>query len=66
MERVLGASSLVLGTLLLVLGVAMVVSTLARGGGPAALGVILGVLFALAGAGRLYLAGVRPWRGGSR
>ncbi|HEX5910095.1 MAG TPA: hypothetical protein VFY44_06345 [Thermoleophilaceae bacterium] len=66
MERFLGASSLVLGTLLAVLGVVMVVSTLARGGGPLAFGVILGVLFVLAGAGRLYLAGVRPRRGGSR
>ena len=34
MQRVLGASSLLLATLLLVLGVVMVVSTLARGGGP--------------------------------
>ncbi len=36
------------------LGVAMLVSTLARGGGPLASGVIFGLLFILAGAGRLW------------
>jgi hypothetical protein len=41
---------------MLLLGVAMVASTLARGGGPLAIGVILGVLFVLAGAGRLYVS----------
>src|SRR5688500_17475199 len=46
-----------LGALVLLLGIAMVVSTLARGGGPLSLGVVLGVAFAAAGAGRLYLAG---------
>jgi len=60
MERALVHSGRILGAALCLIGVAMVVSTLARGGGPLALGVVLGVLFALAGAGRLYLAGVRP------
>jgi hypothetical protein len=47
-----------------VLGIAMIASTLARGGGPLALGVVLGVLFALLGAGRVVLAGGRrPPRG---
>jgi hypothetical protein len=41
---------------LLVIGVAMVVSTIARGGGVAALGVVVGVLFAALGAARLWLA----------
>lgn len=41
---------------MVVLGIAMVVSTLARGGGPLAVGVIFGVLFVAAGAARLYLA----------
>ena len=36
--------------------IALIVSTIARGGGPIALGVLLGILFALTGAGRLYLA----------
>jgi hypothetical protein len=41
---------------MVVIGVAMLVSTIARGGGPLALGVLLGVLFVAAGAGRMYLA----------
>ena len=40
---------------LVILGVAMVASTIARGGGPLAVGVVLGVLFCAAGAARLYL-----------
>ena len=43
------------------LGVAMIVSALARGGGALALGVVLGTVLALLGAGRLWLA-----RGGGR
>ena len=66
MERALGHTSRVLGLLLCGIGVAMVVSTLVRGGGPLALGVVLGVLFVLAGAGRLYIAGVRLPRGRPR
>jgi hypothetical protein len=58
-DRALVASGLLLGVALCVIGVAMVVTTIARGGGPLALGVVLGVLFVLAGAGRLYVAGVR-------
>lgn len=50
------ASSRVLNAVLLLLGLLMVVSTLARGGGPLALGVVLGVLFLLLGAARLRLA----------
>jgi len=65
MERALVHTGRVLGAALCLIGVGMVVSTLARGGGPLALGVVLGVLFVLAGAGRLYLAGVRP-RGRSK
>jgi uncharacterized membrane protein YccC len=44
------------GLLIAALGVVMVVTTLARGGGPLALGVVVGVAFTLFGAGRLYLA----------
>jgi hypothetical protein len=43
-------------TALLVLGVAMIVVTVAAGGGPLATGVLLGLLFAAAGAGRLWVA----------
>jgi hypothetical protein len=46
----------ILSTAMVVLGVVLVVSTLARGGGPLAIGVLLGVLFVAAGAGRFYLA----------
>ena len=49
-------ATLVLSAALLALGVAMVVTTLARGGGPLAYGVVLGTLFAAAGAARLWLA----------
>ena len=44
-----------MSVVLVALGVAMIVSTIARGGGPLALGILLGLLFAAAGAGRLYL-----------
>ena len=39
---------------MLVLGVAMIVRTLAGGGGPLAVGILLGLLFVAAGAGRLW------------
>jgi hypothetical protein len=52
-----------LSLLLCVVGVAMVVSTLARGGGPLSLGVVVGVAFAALGAARFWLA--RAARAGS-
>jgi hypothetical protein len=48
-------STRVLSAVLVLIGVALVVRTFAAGGGPLATGVILGVLFALAGGGRLWL-----------
>ena len=45
-----------MSTLMVVIGVALIASTLTRGGGPLAVGTILGLLFVAAGAGRLYLA----------
>jgi hypothetical protein len=45
-----------LSLMLVLMGLAMVVTTLARGGGPLALGVVVGVCFAVFGAGRLVLA----------
>jgi hypothetical protein len=50
------ALTTVFSVALLVLGVAMLVRTLASGGGPLATGVLFGVLFCAAGAARLYLA----------
>ncbi len=45
----------VMSVILIVLGIVLVVRTVTAGGGPAAAGVLLGILFVLAGAGRLYL-----------
>jgi hypothetical protein len=61
-----GVSTRVLSALLLVVGVAMVVSALARGGGALALGVVLGTMLALLGAGRLWLASARGGGAGER
>jgi hypothetical protein len=44
----------VLSALMVVIGVAIIVRTVAAGGGPVALGLLLGLLFVAAGAGRLY------------
>ena len=57
MRTAYGVSTRVLSALLLVVGVAMVASALARGGGALALGVVLGTMLALLGAGRFWLAG---------
>ena len=54
-------STRVLSGLLMLVGLAMIVSALARGGGALALGVVLGTMLALLGAGRLWLA-----RGGTQ
>jgi len=51
-------TTLVLSAVMTLVGVALVAVTLANGGGPLARGVIFGVLFALAGAGRTYFT----WR----
>ncbi len=66
MQRAYLASTRVLSAVLLVLGVAMVVAALVRGGSPLALGVVLGALLALLGAGRLWLARGADPRGGER
>jgi hypothetical protein len=50
------ASARTLSLLQVLIGVAMVVSAVARGGGPLAVGVVLGVMLAALGAGRLWLA----------
>ena len=48
-------TGLLFPVLMIVLGAAMLARALTGGGGPFALGVILGVLFVAAGAGRLYV-----------
>ena len=45
-----------MSAVMVLIGVVLLISTLAHGGGPLAIGVLLGVLFVAAGAGRLYLA----------
>jgi hypothetical protein len=60
MQRAYIGSTRVLSMLLLLLGLVLIVSTLARGGGVVALGVVIGACFVLVGAGRLWLMrGVR-------
>ncbi len=49
------SSTRVLSLAMVAIGIALVVRTLAAGGGAVALGVILGVLFVAAGGARLYL-----------
>jgi hypothetical protein len=49
-------STRAMSVVLLLLGLAMVGSALAHGGGPLALGVVLGTMLALLGLGRLWLA----------
>jgi hypothetical protein len=44
----------VLPALMALLGIAIIIRTLANGGGPVALGLLIGVLFVLAGGLRLY------------
>ncbi|MEA2359896.1 MAG: hypothetical protein QOI62_3156 [Solirubrobacteraceae bacterium] len=46
----------VMSAAMVVIGIAALVVTFANGGGPLARGALMGILFVLAGAGRLYLA----------
>jgi hypothetical protein len=43
-----------LSAAMVLLGLAMIIVTVARGGGPLATGVLAGLLFMAAGAGRIY------------
>ena len=61
MRRAYATSTRLLSGMIMLVGVAMVVSALAHGGGALALGVVLGTMLAVLGAGRLWLA-----RGGER
>jgi hypothetical protein len=46
----------VMSIAMVVIGVALIARTIAAGGGALATGILLGILFLLAGAGRLYLS----------
>jgi len=50
-----------LSALMVVIGVALIATTLIRGGGPLAFGLIFGILLTALGVGRLYLS--RPLKG---
>ncbi len=50
------ASTPIFSAALIVIGIALLVRTLAAGGGALAIGVILGILFVAAGAGRLWVS----------
>ena len=50
------AGTQVLSALMVGIGIAIVVRTIAEGGGALAVGILLGILFVLAGAGRLWTA----------
>ncbi len=52
------AAALVLSAAMVLVGLAMLARTLGAGGGPLALGTVLGILFVAAGGGRLYFT----WR----
>jgi len=56
MNRAYFETARVLSVLLVVIGTAMIVSTLLRGGGPLAVGLILGVAFVALGLARMRLA----------
>jgi hypothetical protein len=48
--------TIALGSALAVLGMAMIVTTLARGGGAMTVGILVGVAFTILGCARVYLA----------
>ena len=54
-RQVYRGGTLVLSILMVVVGVALLVSTIARGGGVLAIGILFGLLFIAAGSARLYL-----------
>jgi hypothetical protein len=60
-QRAYLASTRLLSGALVLVGVAMIASTIARGGGALAVGVVLGLMLTLIGVARLWLA-----RGGPR
>jgi hypothetical protein len=51
----MSAATQVLSALMVLIGIAILVRTIAAGGGATALGILLGVLFMAAGVGRLYV-----------
>jgi hypothetical protein len=56
-DRTYRASTRLIGAVTFLLGLTMIVVTLASGGGPGAVGVVAGVVFAVLGAVRFTIAG---------
>ena len=55
-ERVYRGSVRVLSLIFLAIGAALIVTSLAAGGGPLSVGVVLGLAFGAVGGGRLWIA----------
>jgi hypothetical protein len=55
-ERIYRGSVRLFSLVFVLLGLALLVSTLAGGGGPLSIGVLLGIAFLAVGAGRLWIA----------
>ena len=55
-ERIYRGSVRLFSLVFLVLGLVILLSTLAAGGGPLSVGVLLGLAFLAVGAGRLWIA----------
>jgi hypothetical protein len=62
-ERAYRQSTRLLGVVLVILGLGVLVSTLARGGGIGAVGVFVGIGLTAFGAARVYLAAHTPGGG---
>jgi hypothetical protein len=56
LERIYQGSVRIFSVVFLVLGLLILITTLANGGGPLSLGVVLGLAFLAVGAGRLWIA----------
>jgi hypothetical protein len=56
-DRTFRASTRVIGAVTFLLGLTMIVVTIASGGGPAAIGVVAGAIFVVVGAVRFRVAG---------
>jgi hypothetical protein len=64
-ERIYSGSIRTLSLIFIALGLLILFSTIANGGGPLSLGVLLGVAFIAVGVARLWLSGAfRGWRRG--
>lgn len=61
-ERVYRGSIRAFSAIFVLLGLTILVSTIARGGGPLSLGVFLGIAFLAVGVVRGWLGGGPPWR----